>query len=73
MLQDFQFYVTDDRYSVPSLLFVEATDANAARAIAERLLREREHYHVIEVWERDARVFSVGVPHRLRPRPRLAS
>ena len=73
MVQDFQFLVTDDRYSVPSLRFVEASDADAARAIAERLLREHEHYHVIDVWDGDVRLFTVGVAHRLRPRARWAA
>ena len=71
-MQDFQFLVTDDRYSVPSLRFVEAKDADAARAIAERLLLEHENYHVIDAWEGGAHAFTVGVAHRLRPRARWA-
>jgi hypothetical protein len=58
-MPDFQFYVTDDRYSVPSLLFVAARDARSARTMAERMLDE-EHHHGVEVWRDERKLFSVA-------------
>jgi len=58
-MPDFQFYVTDDRYSVPSLLFVAARDARSARTMAERMLNE-EHHHGVEVWRGEHKLFSLA-------------
>ena len=57
-MREFQFYVVDDRYSVRSLMLVQSRDKTAARALAARMLGNR-HYHSIEVWSGDARLFSL--------------
>jgi hypothetical protein len=61
-VQDFQFYVTDDRYEVRSLLLVTATGQCRAHHIAERILAE-SHHHAVEVWRGDAKLYSLGDPN----------
>jgi hypothetical protein len=58
-VRDFQFYVTDDRYTVPSLLLVTVMDQDAACRIAERIIGEPRHM-AVEVWDRNGRLFSLG-------------
>ena len=60
-MQDFQFFVTDDRYSVPSIMFVQTKDEGAARQLAERLLINK-YYHAVEVWDGEARLFALAEP-----------
>lgn len=60
-MQDFQFFVTDDRYSVPSLMFVQTRDLNAARTLAEQMLTHA-HYCAVEVWAGEVRLFTVERP-----------
>jgi hypothetical protein len=62
-VRDFQFYVTDDRYAVRSLLIVTVMDESAACRIAKRILGE-PHHHTVEVWDRDGRVFTLGETDR---------
>jgi hypothetical protein len=56
----FQFYVHDDRYAVPSLLFVEARSPERARVIALEHLRSSPHFSKIDVYLGDERLFRVG-------------
>jgi hypothetical protein len=56
---ELQFFTTDDRYSVPSLLMVQTKDISAARALAERLLAENTHYEGIDVWADEKLIFSL--------------
>jgi hypothetical protein len=56
---DFQFYVTDDRYSVRSLLLVTASSRCGARRIAQRVLGQ-PHHHAVEVWEREQQLFTLS-------------
>jgi|HubBroStandDraft_4_1064222.scaffolds.fasta_scaffold1683448_1 hypothetical protein len=58
-MQDFQFYVTDDRYSVPSFSVVVAKDAARAREMAEEMLGNA-HYRGVEVWRGERMLFRVG-------------
>jgi hypothetical protein len=58
-MRDFEFYVTDDRYVVRSLLVVTMIDASDALAAAERLVGE-PHHLAVEVWERGERLFSLN-------------
>jgi hypothetical protein len=58
-MRHFQFYVTDDRYSVRSLMLVETHDTPAARALAQRLLAQDPHYHRIDAWADELLLFSV--------------
>lgn len=60
-MRDFQFYVTDDRYAVPSLRLVTAMSETDARRTAARLLQDR-HHHAVEVWERGELLFRLGKP-----------
>jgi hypothetical protein len=55
-MQDFQFFVTDDRYAVPTLKLVRSRDAIAARSLAERML-DSPHHHAVEVWDARRRLF----------------
>jgi len=64
-VQNFRFYVTDDRAPNPVMMLLQARDEAAARASAERLLWNR-NYHAIDVWSGDARLFSLDAPS---PRP----
>jgi hypothetical protein len=67
-VRDFQFYVTDDRYGVPSLLLVTVADPCGAHRVAQRVLAE-PHHHAVEVWERESRLFTLTEDEL----PRLAS
>ena len=58
-MKDFQFYITDDRYAVPSLLMVSVLDDEGAREAAERIVAE-PHHLVVEVWEAGIRRFEVA-------------
>ena len=58
-MPDFQFYVTDDRYAVRSLMLVQTRDVCAARRLAERMLRD-PHHLAVEVYANDALLFKVG-------------
>jgi hypothetical protein len=59
-MRAFQFFVTDDRYGVRSVMFVDVKDADAARDLAGRILADNAHYSVIEVFAADKLLFSVG-------------
>jgi hypothetical protein len=60
-LREFQFFVTDARYAVPSLHIVRAANEAKAREIAERLLAESPHHLGVEVLDDDgARLFAIG-------------
>jgi hypothetical protein len=63
-MQAFQFYIQDDRYTVPSLLFVEARSPDRARAMAERHLRSSPHFSRIDVYLDDNRLFGVSTARR---------
>jgi hypothetical protein len=58
-MQDFQFFVTDDRSTAPLLMFIQTKDAERARFLAQRMLAEK-HHHAVEVWAGPERLFSLG-------------
>ncbi len=58
-MQQFEFYVTDDRYGVASLVFIQTKDEPSARSLAERMLTNA-HYHAIEVWRGKHKLFSLN-------------
>lgn len=60
-MQIFQFFVTDARYSVRTLKFVETRDALAARSLAERMLDDPNHI-AVEVWDAKRQLFSLEAP-----------
>jgi hypothetical protein len=59
-MQAFQFYIEDDRYSVPSLLVVETATAARARELAMRQLQRSPHYSSIAVYSGHDYLFVVG-------------
>jgi hypothetical protein len=62
-IQSFQFFVTDDRYRVPTLKFVDSADVLAARSLAQRML-ENPHHRAVEVWDADRALFTLVAARR---------
>lgn len=48
-MADFEVYVDDDRYSVPSLYLITAQNDARARALAEEMWRSSEHHQGVEL------------------------
>jgi hypothetical protein len=59
-VRDFQFFITDDRYSLPTLRIVQAVSAVRASEMAERMFAEGPHHLGVEVYEDSLRVFATG-------------
>lgn len=59
-MRDFQIYIDDDRYSVPTLHIASLASEARALEIAERYMRESDHHLGVEVREDDKVVFSLG-------------
>jgi hypothetical protein len=59
-MQAFQFFIEDDRYSVLSLLCVEARTTARARTLAQKHLASAPHAVSIDVDLGEDRLFSVG-------------
>ena len=51
LLKTYTLYVRDGRYTVPTLLTVDAPDDAGARAHAEQHLNVSIHYQAVEVWD----------------------
>jgi hypothetical protein len=70
-MRDYQFFLNDDRYSVPTLRLVAAEDDTRARRLADLCLRESPHHLAVEVCENGQVVFTVSrpvpVPHTDAP------
>jgi hypothetical protein len=64
-VQDFQFYVTDDRYAVASMMLVQTKDMASARVLALNLLKD-PHHRALEVWQDERWQFSLGDPSPAR-------
>jgi hypothetical protein len=60
-LRDFQVFITDDRYSVPTLHIVQAASAEAALELARRLVAENLHHLGAEVCDEGIVISSIGV------------
>ena len=58
-MRTFSCFMTDRRYTAPTLNFVVAPDESAARALARRSLLESEHHLAVEVCEDDRELFRV--------------
>lgn len=58
----FQLQIDDDRYSIPSLLFLEAASAGRAKVRAEEILERSPHHRSVEVYEGETLVFTVPTP-----------
>jgi hypothetical protein len=59
-MQAFQFFIEDDRYSVSSLLVVQARSAERAKQLAQAELQQSPHYLSVEVYLDDERLFTVS-------------
>ena len=59
-MADFEVYVDDDRYAVPSLYLITAQSDVRARAVAEELWRSSEHHQGVELRREGERIFGVG-------------
>lgn len=57
-LRTFSCFVTDDRYSVPTLTFMLVADETLARELALRRLLESPHHRKIELLENGEPVFT---------------
>jgi hypothetical protein len=58
-MRTFTFFVHDDRYSVPTVDFVMADDADKARALAAQRLLASSHHRNVEVSENGGVLFNV--------------
>jgi hypothetical protein len=59
-MPDFEVYVDDDRYSVPSLYLITASSEARARAMAEELLTGSDHHQGVELRQDGERVYALG-------------
>jgi hypothetical protein len=56
-VRTFSCFITDDRYSVPTLTFMLVADENLAREMALRRLLESPHHLTVELLENGERVY----------------
>jgi hypothetical protein len=59
-MADFEVYVDDDRYQVPSLYLITASNEAKARAIVDELWRSSEHHHGVELRRDGERLLGLG-------------
>ncbi|MGH6955833.1 MAG: hypothetical protein ACREEW_04125 [Caulobacteraceae bacterium] len=59
-MTDFEVYIDDDRYSVPSFYLIAAPNEAGALAAAEQLWRSSEHHHGVELRQAGERVCGLG-------------
>jgi hypothetical protein len=59
-MADFEVYVDDNRYQVPSLYLITATDEARACAIADELWRSSEHHRGVELRHEGERLLGLG-------------
>jgi hypothetical protein len=59
-VQDFEFYVDDDRSRDPRVFVVMTRDSERARVLASRCLAESAHHRGIEVRAARQRLFGLG-------------
>jgi hypothetical protein len=52
------FFVDDDRYSVPTMMFMNIRDRASARAFAKKSLLASPHHSRVEVRENDVLMFT---------------
>jgi hypothetical protein len=58
-IHTFAIYVDDDRYNVPTLYLLAASDEDCARRAAESILDDWRHRGV-ELWRGDVRLLALG-------------
>jgi hypothetical protein len=59
-MADFEIYIDDDRYSVPSLYLITAQSDVTARLTAEELLRSSDHHQGVELRRDGERIYGLG-------------
>jgi len=59
-VRDFQVFITDDRYSVPTLSIVQMASAAEAGELAARLLAGSVHHLAVEVFDEGVCICRVG-------------
>jgi hypothetical protein len=59
-MPDFEVFIDDDRYSVPSLYLITAHSEARARAKAEELLHASDHHQGIELRQDGESIFALG-------------
>jgi hypothetical protein len=57
---DFEIYVDDDRYSVPTLYLITAANEARARALAAKALHDSKHHQGVELLRNGKRLFALG-------------
>lgn len=60
IMADFEVYIDDDRYQVPSLYLITANSEARARAIVDDLWRSSEHHHGVELRRNGQRLLGLG-------------
>lgn len=59
-MADFEVFIDDDRYSVPSLYLITARNVARARAKAEELLHASDHHQGVELRQDGASIYALG-------------
>jgi hypothetical protein len=59
-MADFEVFIDDDRYSVPSLYLITAGNEARARAKAEELLRASDHHQGVELRQGGESIYALG-------------
>ena len=59
-MADFEVYVDDDRYSVPTLYLITAHSEQAARAEAQTVLDASDHHLGVELLRDGEPLFALG-------------
>jgi hypothetical protein len=60
VMPDFEVYIDDDRYSVPSLYLITASSQVRARAMAEELLAGSDHHRGVELRQDGEPLYALG-------------
>ena len=59
-MADYEVYVDDNRYQVPSLYLISASDEARAHAIANEVLRSSAHHRGVELRRDGRRLLGLG-------------
>jgi hypothetical protein len=59
-MADFEVFIDDDRYSVPSLYLISAHNEARARAMADELLHASDHHHGVELRKDGESLYVLG-------------
>jgi hypothetical protein len=59
-MPDFEVFIDDDRYSVPSLYLITANSEARARAKAEEILSASDHHQGVELRQDGERIYALG-------------